>query len=123
MNPMTHEQRTDLQDRLGFTTAADPDAVLRTVSSLHHADHHRTDPKAVARALAGALALAKRLLAIEGDYAAVRTAIARLEVANARGDDYSLRDLAAELERVGIDLKDDYDEADDLARATEGEAL
>jgi hypothetical protein len=80
MNLMTREQRTAVQNALGFTVAADPDAT-------------------------------------------VRSTVARLVVANNRGDDYNLGDLASELERTGIDLKDDYDEADALAHATEQEGL
>ncbi|MEV7389572.1 hypothetical protein [Streptomyces sp. NPDC091215] len=124
MNPMTAEQRRELQNVLGFAIAADPDAVFRAVGAFHRAGQIGADRAAVTRAAVGALSLAKRLLAIEEAYATVRTTIARLEIANARGhDDYNLRDLAAELERVGIDLKDDYDIADDLARAAESEGL
>lgn len=121
---MTAEQRRELQDQLGFAVAADPDATLRAVTAIHRAGQIGADRTAVARGVAGALSMAKRLLAIEEAYATVRTTIARLEVANARGhDDYSLADLAFELQRVGIDLKNDYDAADDLARAAENEAL
>lgn len=120
---MTADQRRDLQNTLGFTIAADPDAVTRAVAALRRAGQPGADRAAVTRAIAGALSLTKRLLAIEEAYATTRAAIARLEVANARGDDYTLRDLAAELEQAGIDMKDDYDAADDLARAAESEAL
>jgi len=65
----------------------------------------------------------KRLVDIEAQYATTRAAIARLEVANHRGDDYTLGDLAFELQQAGIDLKNDYDHADDLARAAEQEGL
>ncbi|WP_123973707.1 hypothetical protein [Streptomyces sp. Ag109_O5-1] len=121
---MTSEQRRDLQNLLGFTIAADPDAVTRTLAAVRRAAQPNADRLAVTQAVAGALSLTKRLLAIEEAYATVRTTIARLEIANARGhDDYNLHDLAAELERAGIDLKTDYDAADDLARAAESEAL
>jgi hypothetical protein len=120
---MTREQHKAVQDALGFAVAADADGVLRAIRALQYADRQRGNPTAVAQALTAMQALAKRLLRIEEDYATTRAAIARLEVANARGGDYNLRDLAAELERLGIDLKDDYDHADDLARAAESEAL
>ena len=124
MNPMTAEQRRELQNILGFAIAADPDAITRTISAIHRAERPGADRASVVRAVAGALSVAKRLLAIEEEYATVRSTIARLEIANARGhDDYNLRDLAFELERVGIDLKDEYDIADALARAAESEAL
>lgn len=123
MKPMTREQRATLKDKLTLQVAADPDAVLRAVGAATYADLHRSDPAAVTRAVAGSLSLAKRLLAIETEYAASRAAVARLVVANNRGDDYGLSDLASELEQAGIDLRDDYDEADDLARATEQEPI
>lgn len=121
MSPMTREQRTAVQNALGFAVAADPDAIVRAVGAIKYVDLHRTDPAAVTRAVAGGLSLAKRLLAIEDDYATLRSTVARLVVANNRGDDHGLGDLAFELERAGIDLKDDYDEADALAHATEQE--
>ncbi len=118
---MTGEQRTAVQNALGFNVAADPDAVVRAVHAAKYADLHRSDPAAITRAVAGALSLAKRLLAIEDDYATFRSTVARLVVANNRGDDYGLGELASGLEQAGIDLKDDYDVADTLARATEQE--
>lgn len=123
MNLLTADDRDNLSRALGYTQTADTTGVIRAVNALRYADRHRGDPAAVTRALAGALTVVKRLLAVEGEHATTRAAIARLEVANARGDDYSLRDLAAELEQAGIDLKDDYAEADDLARAAELEGL
>lgn len=123
MNPMTSEERSAVQNSLGFSVAADPDAVVRAVRAAKYADLHRSDPAAVTRAVAGALSLAKRLLSIEDDYATLRSTVARLVVANNRGDDYGFGELAFELERAGIDLKNDYDEADALAHATEQEAL
>jgi hypothetical protein len=123
MNPMTREQRTAVQNTLGFAMAADPDAVVRAVGAIKYADLHRSDPAAVTRAVAGGLSLAKRLLGVEDDYATLRSTVARLVVANNRGDDYNLGDLASGLEQAGIDLKDDYDFADALARATELEGL
>lgn len=120
---MTTEQCATLTRALGYTKTADPEGVIRALDSLRYADRHRTDPTAVSRALAAALTVAKRLLAVESDYATVRSTIARLEVANHRGDDYGLSDLAFELEQAGVDLKDDYDTADDLLRAQEREAL
>lgn len=123
MNLLTVEERATLSSSLGYTVTADSDAVVRAVNALRYADRHRTDPTAVSRALAGSLSVLKRLLTVEAEYATTRATIARLEVANHRGDDYGLRDLASELERSGIDLKNDYDHADDLARAAEQEGL
>lgn len=123
MKLLTREQRTELQDTLGFAVALAPHGVLRAAKALRHADRHRTDPIAVGSALDQALSAIKRLLRVEEDYATTRAAIARLEVANARGDDFNLRDLAAALEQAGIDLKDDYAHADDLRRAAESEGL
>lgn len=120
---MTREQLAEANSALGFAQAADPEGVLRAIRALKYADRQRSNPSAVAQAFAAALAVLKRLLAVEADYATTRAAIARLVVANQRGDDYSLSDLAFELERAGIDLKTDYDHADDLARAAESEGL
>lgn len=123
MNLLTADERATLGQSLGYTIPADGDAVLRAVNALRYADRHRTDPTAVSRALAGSLSVLRRLIDVEAEYATTRTTIARLQVANHRGDDYALSDLAFELERAGIDLKDDYDHADDLARAAELEGL
>ena len=120
---MTAEERRELQNLLGFTVAVTPAGVLSAVAALHYADRNRTNQVAIGSAIDEALSAVKRLLVIEEEYATTRAAIARLEIANARGDDYNLRDLAAELEQAGIDMKDDYDHADDLARATESQAL
>ncbi|WP_328436979.1 hypothetical protein OHA71_06670 [Streptomyces sp. NBC_00444] len=123
MKPMTREQIDDVTSALGFATAADPDGVLRAVRALQYADRQRANPIAVRQALAAAQTVVKRLLAIETEHATTRAAIACLVVANNRGDDFSLSDLAFELEQAAVDLKDDYDTADALARAVEGEGL
>ena len=123
MKLLTTAERDNLTSTLGFAQTADPPGVLRAVNALRNADRHRTDPAAVSRALAGALTVVKRLLDIEREHATTRATIARLTVANQRGDDYSLSDLAFELQRAEIDLKNDYAEADDLARAAEQEGL
>jgi hypothetical protein len=120
---MTREERDDVARSLGFAQTADAPGVLRALKALRYADRHRDDRTAVGNALAGALTVLKRLLAVEADYATTRATVAGLVVANNRGDDYSLSDLAFDLERAGIDLKDDYDTADDLARAAESEGL
>ncbi|NUS26105.1 MAG: hypothetical protein HOV92_18040 [Streptomyces sp.] len=123
MNLLTDEEREALTPTVRFFPPADGDAVLRAANAIRYADGHRSDTTAVSRALSGALSVLKRLINVEAEYATTRAAIARLEIANARGDDYTLRDLAAELEQAGIDMKNDYDAADDLARAAESEAL
>lgn len=120
---MTHEQRTEAGKALGFAQAADPDGVLKAIRALRYADRQRGNPTAVAQLLSAAQSVLKRLLAVEADYATTRTTVAGLVVANNRGDDRNLGDLAFDLERAGIDLKDDYDTADDLARAAESEGL
>lgn len=123
MNLLTTDERDTVAPTVRFVPPADGDAVLRTVNAIRYADLHRGDPAAVSRALAGALSVLKRLITVEAEYATTRTAIARLTVANNRGDDYNLADLASDLEQSGIDLKTDYDHADDLARAAELEGL
>ncbi|MGY6019537.1 hypothetical protein [Streptomyces spinosirectus] len=123
MNLLTAQQRAEANNSLGFTTPADADDVLRTITAIRYADRHRADPLAVSRALSGALDVIRRLLDVEENHTATRSTVARLVIANNRGDDYSLSDLAFELEQAGVDLKDDYDVADDLARATEQEPL
>lgn len=123
MNLLTTEERDTLAPTVRFLPLADGDAVLRAVNAIRYADGHRGDTTAVSRALAGALSVLKRLITVEAEYATTRSAIARLIVANNRGDDFNLADLASDLEQSGIDLKTDYDHADDLARAAELEGL
>lgn len=120
---MSTEQCATLTRSLGYMQTADPAGVVRALNALRYADRHRTDASAISNALAGALTVAKRLLTIEAAYATTRATVARLVVANQHGDDYSLSDLAFELQRAEIDLKHDYAEADDLARAAEQEGL
>lgn len=120
---MTREQLVEALAVLGFARAADPEGVLGAIRALKYADRQRSNPAAVGQALAAALTVLKRLLAVEADHATTRATVARLVVANQRGDDYSLSDLAFDLEQAGIDLKNDYDHADDLARAAESEGL
>lgn len=123
MNLLTHEQRTTLTQSLGYAATADADAVLRALTAIRYADRNRGDLAAVGRVLSGALSVLKRLIAVEAEYHVTRSTVARLVVANQRGDDYGLGDLAFELEQQQIDLKNDYAEADDLARAAEQEGL
>jgi hypothetical protein len=123
VNLLTSEERDDINSSLGYTQTADAPGVQRALTALRQADRHHTDRATVTRAIAGAMTVIKRLLHIEAEYSTVRATIARLEVANHRGDDYGLADLAFELQQAGVDLKNDYDHADDLARATEQEGL
>jgi len=120
---MTREERAEVSNALGFAAPASTDGVLKAVNALRCAERNRGDQTAIVRALGAAQALVKRLLDVEAETATVRSTIARLVVANQRGDDYGLSDLAFELERAEVDLKDDYDTADALARATEQEGL
>lgn len=120
---MTRKQLDEARTALGFAQAADPDGVLKAIRALRYADRQRGNPTAMAQLIAATQSVLKRLLAVEADYATTRATVASLVVANNRGGDYSLSDLAFDLERGGIDLKDDYDIADDLARAAESEGL
>ncbi|MFF7949080.1 hypothetical protein [Streptomyces griseorubiginosus] len=119
----TADQRAEANAALGFSPTCDPDGIIRVIRALRYTDRHRGDAVAVANALGWAQTVVRRLLDIEAEYSKVRATIARLEVANHRGDDYTLADLAFELQQDGIDLKTDYDHADDLARAAEQEGL
>lgn len=121
MNLMTSEQRDEAGRAVGFSPAADAEGVLKAIRALKYADRQRTNPVAVGQALGAALGVVTRLLAVEAEHATTRATVARLVVANNRGDDFNLGDLASELEQAGIDLKNDYAEADDLARAAEQE--
>ncbi|MFC8515535.1 hypothetical protein [Streptomyces sp. NPDC057257] len=123
MKLLTLDELSEFSRTLGYAAAADSDGVRRALESFRYADRHRTDGTATVRALAGAQAVAKRLLDMEAEYAVVRSTVARLVVANNRGDDYDLGDLASELHRQDVDLTHDYDIADDLARAAEREGL
>ncbi|MFI6251461.1 hypothetical protein [Streptomyces sp. NPDC051016] len=123
MNLLTPEDRVLLANSLGHAPSADGDAVLRTLGAIRYAELRLSDTGAVRRALAGSLSVLQRLADVEKEYATTRAAIAQLVVANNRGDDRNLGDLAFQLEQAGIDLKTDYDIADDLARAAESEAL
>lgn len=127
MKPMTREELAEITTALGRAVAATPAAVTGAAKAAALADWHRANPVVAEqwyrRATRAVPSLVRRLLDAEESYAAVRSTVARLVVANNRGDDYSLSDLASELEQAGIDLKDDYDEADDLARATEQEPI
>lgn len=116
---MTREQVAEIRTELGSTNPATPEAVRDFLSAIRRPDTDRT--MRLVRLVAPTVV--QRLLDAEAERAALRSTVARLVVANNRGDDYSLSDLAFELERGGIDLKDDYDEADALAQATEQEAL
>jgi hypothetical protein len=123
MNLLTVDQRDQASSHLGFTPAADGDAVLRAITDIRHADRHCTNPLAVSRALAGALTAIRRLLDVEAEHTATRTTIARLVIANNRGDDYSLSDLAWQLQEAGVDLKAEYAHADALAEGAESEGI
>jgi hypothetical protein len=121
MNPMTREELAAIRTELGPANPATPDAVRGLLTTIRSGD--RPAESTATRVRLVVPAVVKRLLLAETERAALRATVARLVVANNRGDDYSLSDLAFELERGGIDLKDDYDEADALAQATEQEAL
>lgn len=118
---MSREQLAEAGTALGFAQAADGEGVLRAIRALRYADRQRGNPTATGQLIAATQSVLKRLLAVEADYATTRSAVAGLVVANNRGGDFNLGDLAFDLERAGIDLKDDYDIADDLARAAESE--
>lgn len=121
MTPMTPDQLAGIRTVLGFARAAEPHGVLDALTAARRAN--RVDDANARLAVVALPSLVKRLLDNEAENATVRSTIARLVVANNRGDDYSLSDLASHLQEAGIDLKDDYDAADDLARAAETEAL
>ncbi len=116
---MTGEQLADLRRTLGPANPASHDAVRDLLTH-----HRRTDPAAEVRYFRLVVpTVVKRLLLAETERTNLRTTIARLVIANQRGDDYSLADLAFELQQAGIDLKDDYAAADALAEAAEREGL
>ena len=125
--PMTPKELAEVSMALGRGAAATPEAIVTATKASQLADWHRANPAVaeqfVRRAVAAVPSLVRRILDVETEYAAMRSTVARLVVANQRGDDYSLSDLAFELERASIDLKDDYATADDLARAAEREGL
>lgn len=117
MKPMSASQIAEAKSRLGFAAAATDEGVLTAINTIRHADRHRTDPIAVVQALGAAAALAWRLLDVETERVAFRSTAASLVAANRHGEDFGLNDLVYELERASIDLTDEIDEADDLARA------
>ncbi|RMB85595.1 hypothetical protein CTZ28_12445 [Streptomyces shenzhenensis] len=121
MIPMTREELAGLRSVLGAATPAAPELVADTVKAARIAN--RVADRNARHVLLAVPPIVARLLNAETDRVALRSTVGRLVVANQRGDDYSLSDLAFELERAGIDLKEDYAEADDLARAEEQEAL
>lgn len=121
MTPMTPEQLAGIRTVLGFARAAEPHAILDAVTAARRAN--RVEDKGARLVIVSLPSLVKRLLDNEAENATVRSTIARLVVANQHGDDYGLGDLAFELERAGVDLKDDYAAADDLARAAGREGL
>lgn len=120
---MTPSQIAEARSLLGFASAADAEGVLRAIRALRHADRHRTDPTVVVQALAAAASLAWRLIDGETERIAFRSTVATLIAANRHGDDYGLNDLAFELDRASIDLTNEIDIADDLARAAGREGL
>ena len=121
MNPMTRDELAALRAELGFANPATPDAVRGLLTAIRPSA--RSEESTATRARLVVPSVVKRLLLAETERAALRSTVARLVVANNRGDDYNLGDLASELERAGIDLKNDYDEADALAHATEQEGM
>ncbi|MGK9463980.1 hypothetical protein ACSLFT_28700 [Streptomyces sp. G6] len=115
MGRMSPEQLAELADELGRINTAAPELVL--AAARWYRNGHQQD---AARAVGP---IARNLLDAETELTTLRTVIARLIVDNDRGDDHSLSDLRHELRRAGIDLTHEYAAADDLARATESEAL
>lgn len=122
MNPMTRTQLAEIRAELGNWPPATPEAVLNLLKGLESSGG-RTAEERVRRFRLVVPTVVKRLFDAEAERLMFRSTVARLVVANNRGDDYGLADLASELERAGIDLKNDYDEADDLARAAEQEGI
>ncbi|MEU6279781.1 hypothetical protein [Streptomyces sp. NPDC047028] len=119
MNTMTRAQLAELRTTLGPANPASPDAVRDLLTW-----HRRTEPRDEVRYFRLVVpTVVKRLLLAETERTTLRTTIARLVIANQHGDDYSLADLAFELQQAGIDLKDDYAAADALADAAEREGL
>lgn len=120
---MTPAQRAEVKAALGFSPTARAEDVLKAATAIRKADRNRSDPLTVTRALSLATAVIARLLDAEAERIVFRSTVARLVIANQRGDMYSLSDLAAELQNACIDLKDEYEIADDLARAAGSEGL
>lgn len=114
MGRMSPEQLAELADELGRTNTAAPELVL-AAARWYRTGHQQDAARAVGP-------IARNLLEAETELTTVRALIARLVVANDRGDDHTLSDLRHELKRAGIDLTRDYAAAEDLARATESEA-
>ncbi|WP_151480653.1 hypothetical protein [Streptomyces albicerus] len=121
MTPMTSEQLAGIRTVLGFAVPAEPHAVLDALTAARRAN--RVEDRGARLVVVALPSLVRRLLDTEEAYAAVRSTIARLVVANHHGGDYNLGDLAFELQRAEIDLKDDYAVAEDLARAAGREGL
>lgn len=120
MTTLTPEQIDETRAALGFANPAAPELILSALTSTRLIE--RTADQPARRVLAMLPPIVRRLLDAETERNTVRAAIARLVVANNHGEDYSLSDLAWELQRAGVDLKDEYAAADDLCRA-EQEAI
>ncbi|MFE6488343.1 hypothetical protein ACFVGN_36175 [Streptomyces sp. NPDC057757] len=123
--PLTRVEIATTDAALVYATAATPDTITAALKAAHQADWHRANPAVreefVRTTLAAIPQLVRRILDADTERLAFRSTIAHLIVANNRGDDYSLSELASRLEAAGVDLKDDYAVADDLARAAETE--
>ncbi|MFG2780773.1 hypothetical protein ACGFY7_23335 [Streptomyces prunicolor] len=118
---MTSQELAAIRAVLGPANPATPDAVRGLLTTIRSDD--RPAESTAIRVRLVVPTVVKRLLLAETEQAALRSTVARLVVANNRGDDYTLSDLAFELAQAGLDLTTDYDHADALAHATEQEAL
>lgn len=121
MSLMTRTQLAEIRAELGSWPPATPEAALNLLRGLELTGG-RTAEERDRRCRLVVPTVVRRLYDAEAECLMFRSTVARLVVANNRGDDYGLADLASELERAGVDLKDNYDEADDLARAEEAAA-
>ncbi|MGA5506861.1 hypothetical protein [Streptomyces umbrinus] len=117
---MTTEQIDQARAAIGFTNPASPEMVTDALKAARQIE--RQADQATRRLLSFLPPIVRRLLDAETERNTLRTTIARLVVANNHGNDYSLSDVAWELQQAGVDLKHEYAEAEDLHRATAGEA-
>jgi hypothetical protein len=113
---MSPEQRKDLAVKLSCYNTAAPELVFAALNWQMHPETRRQAANSLPP-------IARNLLEAETELAALRVVVARLIVANDRGDDRSLGDLRQAVKDAGIDLTSEYDAANALACAQESEAL
>lgn len=115
---MTADERAAITAQLGTITPAASLAVSDTVAAAAGVHRSGYSGAAVGRLLAAdMLALAARLVAVEQLLDTTRRTLATVIYAEADGGDYDMSDLMWELEKAGVGIQAELDQAEAAADA------